>query len=849
MSRFLVLLLASTSAFPAFAQTAQPEAPVAEPAVADEPAVEEDEFAGEADDEAIVVVGQRDPRLVVGDIPPEDTLDARDIRATGASSIDELLEALAPQIGSARGREAGGRPIMLLNGRRISGFRELRDIPPEAIEKMEILPEEVALKYGYKADQRVVNIVLRNRFRSTVARADGTLATEGGHAGGLTEVTRLMINRNGRTTFNVRAETSGRLDEDERDIGLRENDDPLAVDPRPYRSLVGQRRLVRGSAIANRTIFGDVSATGNAELEYSDGRSGLGLDELDPLLRDSSSRSARAGLSLNGDGGKWRWSTTGNAEWSLSETLTDREGGFTDRSETQRLNGNVDATATGPLFKLPAGDASATVKVGADGWKQDSERRRLGIISESELGRTRGVAGVNVDLPISRRNRDFDALGNLTLNANAEVERYSDFGTLTTIGAGANWSPVDRLNFIASWTREEGAPSVAQLGDAILETPDTPVFDFTTGETVQATVITGGNPDLAADRRNVLKIGGNWKPWEETDLRLRAEFVRSTLDNPISSFPGPSPELEAAFPERFVRDDGGNLVSVDLRAVNFDRARRDTLRWGVDFSKPLRSARPSAAQIAELRSRFGRPAGAAPGAAEGEGRRPRTEGDAAPAGERPTESGGAAEAGGSERGERGARGGGGGFGGGRFGFGGRGGGQRGRLSLSFTHTVNLVDEVTIRPGVRELDYLDGAAVGNAGGRPRHELQVQAGWANNGLGARLSGNWRSGTRVMGGENGDLRFSPLATVDLRLFANLGERFDLVSKHPWLIGSSVRLELRNLLDSKPRVRDAFGDVPFSYQPDLLEPMGRTVTVSFRKLFLPQRFRARPSAFSTTR
>ena len=71
--------------------------------------------------------------------------------------------------------------------------------------------------------------------------------------------------------------------------------------------------------------------------------------------------------------------------------------------------------------------------------------------------------------------------------------------------------------------------------------------------------------------------------------------------------------------------------------------------------------------------------------------------------------------------------------------------------------------------------------------------------------------------------------------------GSRVPRSAKHPWLIGSSVRLEIDNLLDSKPKVRDAFGDVPFSYQQDLLDPRGRTVSLSFRKLFLPQRFRNR--------
>ena len=41
--------------------------------------------------------------------------------------------------------------------------------------------------------------------------------------------------------------------------------------------------------------------------------------------------------------------------------------------------------------------------------------------------------------------------------------------------------------------------------------------------------------------------------------------------------------------------------------------------------------------------------------------------------------------------------------------------------------------------------------------------------------------------------------------------------------------------MFDAKPRVRDAAGGVPLSYQPDLLDPLGRTVMISFRKLFRP--------------
>ena len=156
-----------------------------------------------------------------------------------------------------------------------------------------------------------------------------------------------------------------------------------------------------------------------------------------------------------------------------------------------------------------------------------------------------------------------------------------------------------------------------------------------------------------------------------------------------------------------------------------------------------------------------------------------------------------------------------------------------------THTLTLVDRVTIAEGLPDLDYLDGQAVGTNGGRARHEIESEAGYYNNGIGARLSTNWRSGTRVDSNvSGGDLRFSLYATVNLRLFANLGERFDLVASHPILRGTSVRFDIDNLFDARPRVRDANGATPFSYQPGLLEPIGRTFGITLRKLFVPRRF-----------
>jgi len=349
-------------------QTSSPDQPAVQPApdTAQPDAAAQDEEVPEEQD--IVVVGQKPRGSVIGDIPPENTLDARDVRATGATNINELLDALAPQIGSTQGR-GGEAPVLLLNGQRISSFREMRDIPTEAIQRVEILPEEVALKYGYRADQKVVNIVLRQRFRSTIAQVGGTAATEGGYGAATGDLTRLLIQKNGRTQFNLHATGNSMLTENERDIVLSEPsptgnpEDALAA-----RSLIGTNRDLRGSAIFNRQIFGNVSATLNTEVEHIEGKSLIGLGEtlLEPLARNTTTDSAHVGTTLNWDKAEWHWNVTGNADWSRNSTDTDRDNpNFpNDRARETSTSGDLTATTNGNLFKVPAGNASTTLRVG-----------------------------------------------------------------------------------------------------------------------------------------------------------------------------------------------------------------------------------------------------------------------------------------------------------------------------------------------------------------------------------------------------------------------------------------------------------------------------------------------------
>jgi hypothetical protein len=851
----------------------------------------------------IIVTGTRPRGSVQGDIQPDIVLDAEQLRAYGASNIAELLTALEPLTRSSRGRSDSG-PVVLLNGRRTSGFQEIRNIPFEAIERTEILPEEVALTYGYSADQRVVNIVLKAQFKQGTVEASARGPSQGGRNSTELETSYFSVIDGNRINVSLEREHDTALFESERDITRDPGSQPYDlignISGIPYGSqidpalsaLVGRNVTVaaipggsdrslaafaaganapridnlsdyrtllpRGDTTTlNASIARDLNSTtkGTVSLNLVDGSSfsygGLPgvtlrapsglygspfgqdvsvyryLDDAGALTRRSDTLTANLGLLLDGFiGDDWRWTLSGSYDRVESDTTTGRgldataaqaavaagtlnpfgdlsPSSFTrlvDTASSVASGGNLEAVFTGNLLQAPAGGLNSTFKVGADTRELNSESTRSGVFSERSIGRDRVYGSANFSLPIASRNRDvLGRFGDLSINANAGYDEASDIGGLVSLGAGVNWSPIEPLSFVVSYTDEEGAPSIQQLNDPTISTPNSSVFDFTTGQTVQVTRITGGNPNLTPDNRQVIKLGVNFKPWSERDLRFSSNYTRSVVNDAIIAFPTITPDLEAALPERFTRDAGGQLIAIDARPLNFARTERSELRTGFNFSRAFGTPNPAAAGPG------GRPGG--PGGAPGAGG-PRAGG--------PPPGGGGFQMGG--------------------GRGGRGGGMQpgqGRFNLSIYHTVRFTDSVTIRDNLPELDLLDGAATGARGGTSRNELQVQAGLFRNGFGSFINANWREATRVDGGPGGaDLRFSDQTTVNWNVFADLSSRTSWVERYPILKGVRVNFGVENLFDSRTEVTSSTGTVPLNYQPDFLDPQGRVVRVSLRKI-----------------
>ena len=870
--------------------------------------------------ETIVVNGLRDRGRVLGDIPAEVTLNAQDIRAIGASSIAELLQELSPQTRSGRGR-GGGMPIVLISGKRVSGFAEIRNIPPEAIERVEILPEEVALKYGYRADQRVVNFVLRERFRAVTSEIELGGPVQGGRTSAQGEANFLRLRNGTRLSLEGELRNDSLLREVDRNIVQPMPTRPFdllgnvtavlpgaEIDPAlsalagravtvaavpagaattaprlgdfvrgantanvtslgAARSLLPQNRtLTLGGSYAG-TVMGNIAATITGGFEANDANSLIGLPSASlvvpgggpfspfaastlvnrygpsPLQRQADDWTGRIGTALNGRIKGWAWALTANYSHAETETLTDRGLDLSaiqvavlardpalnpfgpaalagvpvqDRATSNTDAADADLTANGTLLSLPAGDLAASLKAGMQARSLQSESRRLGVFQRADLSRTQGNFQASFDLPItSVRNDILPALGSLALNANIAVDQLSDFGTLTTYGFGASWRPVDGVELIFSQTDEEGAPSIQQLGNPQVLTPNVRVFDFVRGETVDISRLDGGNVGLLADSRRVRKLGATIKPLAQTDLTLTANFIDSRINNPVAGFPAATVELEAAFPDRFQRGADGRLLRIDNRPVNFARSDRSELRWGFSFSKALQPSKAEREAAAQRRAAVEAQRVAGGGIAGG-----RRAGAGGPAS---AGAGGPASAGRPVFG--------GGFGGPR--------GMDGRLQLSVFHTWHLKERILIRDGVPLLDLLGGSATGSRGGQPRHEIEMRAGIGKNGLGGRLSVNWQSGTRVLNDPSAatqspdDLGFSGLTTINLRMFADLGQRPSLLRRAPWLRGLRISLAINNIADTRLVVRDRGGVTPLGYQRDQLDPLGRTLTLSLRKVF----------------
>lgn len=616
-----VSLIALVAATPALAEQAE-----AAPDAAQAP----DQPLTEDDVDAIVVTAERVRGQVDTASAPVLELDQAQVQAYGAASIADLVAQLSPAVGSGRGR--GGRPVFLVNGQRITNFREIGRYPPEAIKKVEVLPEEVALKFGAPADQRVINFILQDNFASREVEVEAGMPTRGGYSSGEAEVGLLRIDGLQRLNATASYTRTTPLTEAERRIIQTPGTVPtVATDPDPadFRTLVARSEQLEANITGTYGLGQSGSAgqvTVNSQWIHGLTRSLSGLDLLtlggdirvidaDPIERLTNTDTLSLGAGYNTRLGDYQFQTTFDGGLTDTDSRIDRRRTaagpvIADLARSKVWTAGLKSTLIGNPILLPAGELGITLTAAYD-WDRIESFDTRTALGGTVLTRGNLSTGANISLPIaSRRDDVWAALGDVTVTVGGGLEHLSDFGPLGNVTASLIWRPAEALALQAGYTVREAAPGLSQLGGPTIVSFNVPVYDFRTNQSVLITQTSGGNPFLRAETQRDLKLSASYDIDVLDRANVLVEYYRNRSDDVTTGFPLLTPDIEAAFPGRVTRDAAtGRLTALDVRPVTFGETRAERLRYGFNLfgrlGKPLPEGRRQAGGVGALMARAG----------------------------------------------------------------------------------------------------------------------------------------------------------------------------------------------------------------------------------------------------
>lgn len=831
--------------------------------------------AGEQDDTPqaapgeIVVYGERLRDLFAG-ILADDEIGENDIAAYGFDTVGELINEVARE--ADNGNEG---PVILINGEQTNGLSDVSDLPTEAVTRIQILPRGSATRLGQSASRRVINVVIKRDLRQVTGNTNTRMTTRGDALAVDGEANLLRLHEGNRTTLVLRARKADPLLESQREIapdvsgipfdltgnviaaaGLGQEIDPLlsalaglpvtvagipesgaptalgdfartanmpnASDLGAFRSLQSEAEGYSVNANLTRRLDPDTTSSLTGRLEHTLGRSLNGAPTAslflpvgspfspfskdvvvarafgDALAQDSRVTALSLSQTLNTRVSKFAFSFLANFNHRVSRTESDRgydlaalEAGIfagttnplapidpvllgslrSDISRSTSSNGQLQAIANGPLLALPAGAATFSAKLALRQDRQTSTTAGRTVNFARSFERTERIGQVGLALPLLGGGF-VDGIGGLTLDLIAAVREISRSPTLYDYGATLSWDPLDALNLRFTRNVEETAPPSSAVNDPVIVIDNFRTFDFVRQETVLVRYLTGGNVTLPVQRRTRTSIAATLRPLGNSGLTLDGEYEREVGRDAFATLPPADARVQLAFPDRYVRDAAGVLVQLDARPITYEREARELVRGGINFRRTF---------------------GGTVSASEAEG----LDGESAA----PTRAVSA--------------------------------GRGWRVSFNADHTWYLENTRLIRAGLPLIDLLDGGAAGFAGGQPRHLLRLSSAVYHAGIGFQLNADYRGRSTVASGTIAapdEIRFAARTLVNTRVFVNMGPQFPQSSLAK---GMRTSLAFTNLLDSRQRVTDSAGATPLRYQPFLLDPLGRTVTVSLRKVF----------------
>lgn len=529
----------------------------------------QDAPAPDTQTDEIVVTGRRG----AADVPPETELGADEIDALGAYDIGAVIRRIAEI------QALGDDPIVIVNGQRVADPDVFSRFPPDALVRVEVLPPVASARYGGDPSRRVVNIVLQRRFKSRDGQFEAQAPTAGGTTNLGADLRQGGIAGNNTTQLGVHAE---------RDSALLAQERPAYIEGHPgYEplSLRPSAETVSGNLALTRPL-GKWATSLNVQVRARWDRS-ISLNDDVPVESRHSSRNLVVIGGLNG-------TVRG---WSLQAALTGlvsatEQSGLADADSRQQSIAMA-LTASRQAFDVPAGPA--TVSLSAQGsysrtTSTAAGTRRTFSARDANLNGTLTIPLWRAPPPGPGSSARW-GLGTASLTLGANM-RESDAGRGQGLNAGLIWSPLQKLRLNGSWSTSSDSISDTQRFEPEYYGSPITVFDFTTGESAEVLPLLGGMPDLRQPRFDRLSLSVSAGPVTPWSLSGSVSLQRSNAVDSIGALPAVTPELEAAFPDRFRRDANGRLVVIDRRPINFDSVLSESLASNLSVTFPLGSAGP-----------------------------------------------------------------------------------------------------------------------------------------------------------------------------------------------------------------------------------------------------------------
>lgn len=275
--------------------------------------------------------------------------------------------------------------------------------------------------------------------------------------------------------------------------------------------------------------------------------------------------------------------------WSSTLLLANRN-----RSRGESISGRINVSKT--LVELPAGPLTANVAITLG--RNVQENRSAGnsgtLVINRRTNQFDGQAALSI--PISRRTKgSIGPVGDLTLDLLVGGRSMAGGSLQRRYGGGFTWAPTDFFQLRGTMENVDAAPSSDQLDGPVVTTINR-IFDFARQEAVDVVWIVGGNPALRRGRRQSRALNAMVRPLSDQTLTLNFGYSAQTAKGGVAAFPELTPAIEAAFPERIVRDVAGHLVSVDARPINLANESSSELSSGIALRLPRRASGPSTGQ-------------------------------------------------------------------------------------------------------------------------------------------------------------------------------------------------------------------------------------------------------------